>query len=395
MDPVTDFISRILTAIVYGVVEGVSEWLPISSTGHLILLEAILPLRMSAAFGSAFRIVIQLGAVMAVPLLYWSVIWPFGKPRQPQIHALGNHPPVRPQQHPHPVRSQLRPQAFHPQQRPQPGREAMKPGRPVNGKQGRAQSQVGFSNLQRVQRPDLQQERRSPERSLYRTRPAAGSQPVLDLSALPQPKEDPVKGSQRSSFLRTEVLVLWAKLLLACVPAAIVGLFFDNLIEDNFYKPLPVALALIIVGILFIIVEQALKGKNPRILTLNEITWSLALVIGLFQVLAAVFPGVSRSGATILGALIFGVSRKVASEFTFLLALPVMLGASLLKLLRLNYQPQAIDTVILLVACLSAFIVSILTMRFLISYVQKHDFKTFAYYRIALGVLVLVLFTFM
>lgn len=189
--------------------------------------------------------------------------------------------------------------------------------------------------------------------------------------------------------------MLWAKLLLACVPAAIVGLFFDDLIEKHFYNPLPVALALIIVGLLFIIVEQSLKGKHPRILTLNEMSWSLALIIGLFQVLAAVFPGVSRSGATILGALIFGVSRKVASEFTFLLALPVMLGASLLKLLRLNYQPQAIETVILLVACLSAFIVSILTMRFLISYVQKHDFKAFAYYRIALGVLVLVLFTFM
>ncbi len=392
MDPVTDFISRILTAIVYGVVEGVSEWLPISSTGHLILLEAILPLRMSAAFGSAFRIVIQLGAVMAVPLLYWSVIWPFGKPRQPQIHALGNRPPVRPQQ------------------RPQAGLNdaGLNHGQPHSRKPERAQSPVRASVPQRVARPaapqtlrpDLQQEKRRAERPAYRYQPLNGPKP--DANAFP-PRQmsvssrqtQTVKGQRSFSFLRPDVLMLWAKLLLACVPAAIVGLFFDDLIEKHFYNPLPVALALIIVGLLFIIVEQSLKGKHPRILTLNEMSWSLALIIGLFQVLAAVFPGVSRSGATILGALIFGVSRKVASEFTFLLALPVMLGASLLKLLRLNYQPQAIETVILLVACLSAFIVSILTMRFLISYVQKHDFKAFAYYRIALGVLVLVLFTFM
>lgn len=338
MDPVTDFISRILTAIVYGIVEGVSEWLPISSTGHLILLEAILPLRMSAAFGSAFRIVIQLGAVMAVPLLYWSVIWPFGKPRQPLVHALENRPPVRPQQRPQSGRTPYR---YQPLDGPKPGANAFPP------RHSRASSR----------------------------------------------QTQTVKGRRKYSFLRPEVLVLWAKLLLACIPAAIVGLFFDTFIENTFYKSLPVALALIVVGILFIIVEQALKDKHPRILRLNEMSWSLALIIGLFQVLAAVFPGVSRSGATILGALIFGVSRKVASEFTFLLALPVMLGASLLKLIRLNYQPRAIETVILLVACLSAFIISILTMRFLISYVQKHNFKAFAYYRIVLGILVLVFFT--
>ena len=201
-----------------------------------------------------------------------------------------------------------------------------------------------------------------------------------------------VKSRRSSSFLRQDVLVLWAKLLLACVPAAIIGLLFDDLIEKNFYKPISVALALIIVGLLFIFAEMALKGKRPRIQALNEISWGLALIIGLFQVLAAVFPGVSRSGATILGALIFGVSRKVASEFTFLLALPVMLGASLLKLLRLNYLPHASDMVILFFACLSAFIVSILTMRFLIGYVQKHDFKLFGYYRIGLGLLVMLCF---
>lgn len=272
-----------LKAVVYGIVEGISEWLPISSTGHLILLEDILPLNMQPDFLAAFRIVIQLGAILAVPLLFFKELWPFALPG--------------------------------------------------GGQQG-----------------------------------------------------------GRGSRLRRDILQLWLKLLAACIPAAVVGLLFDDWIEAHLYHPVEVAAMLILVGILFIIIENKREGMKPVMTHVSDIGWKTAMLIGVFQVFAAVFPGVSRSGATILGALMLGVSRAAAAEFTFFLAIPVMLGASLLKLVKLDYLPQGQEMMVLLIAMLTAFLVSLAVIRFLVSFVRRHHFKPFAWYRIALGIVVLAVY---
>lgn len=273
---------ELIKIAIYGIVEGITEWLPISSTGHLILLEKILPLNLSEGFLSAFRVIIQLGAILAVLVLYWKKLLPFSL------------------------------------------------------------------------------------------------------------KSEGKKGSSLS--WKQDAFVLWGKILVACVPAAVIGLAFDDWIEAHLYTPLVVALALIIVGILFIVVEDSHKGRVARYEGVNDIPWKLAFYIGIFQVLAAVFPGVSRSGATILGALLLGVSRSAATEFTFYLAIPVMFGASFLKLIKLDYAPSGTEWLVLLLASALALIVSLLSIRFLTNYVKKNNFKPFAYYRIALGLLVLVFF---
>lgn len=269
-----------LRALVYGIVEGVTEWLPISSTGHLILLERVLPLDLTANFLSAFRVIIQLGAILAVIVLFWRELLPWKRERK----------------------------------------------------------QVGHSAW---------------------------------------------------SWDRN-TLILWAKIIVACIPAAVIGLLFDEWIEEHLYHPVGVALALIIVGVIFILVERRRKDTPAKMNTVYEISWLIALGIGGFQVLAAVFPGVSRSGATILGALLLGVSRAAGTKFTFFLGIPVMFGASLLKLYRLHYMPDASEWLILAIACVSAFLVSVLCIRFLMDYVKSHDFEIFGWYRIALGVIVLL-----
>lgn len=270
---------EILKAVLFGIVEGITEWLPISSTGHMILVDQFVHLNVSADFYKMFEVVIQLGAIMAVVVLFWNKLWPF--------HMKNEKP-------------------------------AWKDG----------------------------------------------------------------------------ALSMWLKIIVAVIPAAIIGVLFDDKIDELFYHPVPVAIALIVVGVLFIVVETIMKGKKPSIRNIGQITYNAAVIIGLFQVLAAVFPGTSRSGATIIGALLIGVSRATAAEFTFFLAVPVMFGASLLKVIKYIAAGVAMtgsELVILVIGTLVAFIVSVFVIKFLMSYIKKHDFKVFGWYRIVLGILVLLI----
>lgn len=275
-----------LKAVLFGIVEGITEWLPISSTGHMILLDEFVKLDVSQEFWEMFLVVIQLGAILAVVVLFWNQIWPFGKK----------------------------------------------------------------SNL------------------------------------------DPVGKSGLLSYCKKDIWVLWFKILAACIPAAVVGLLFDEFFESLFYNGVCVAIALIVFGIGFILIENRNKGMTAKINSLSEITFQTAFVIGFFQLIAAIFPGTSRSGATILGALLIGVSRTVAAEFTFFLAIPVMFGASLLKILKFGFSFSGTEAMILLVGMATAFIVSVIVIRFLMSYIKKHDFKVFGWYRIVLGIIVLFYF---
>jgi undecaprenyl-diphosphatase len=275
---------EILKAIIFGIVEGITEWLPISSTGHMILLNEIMPLDVSDEFYSMFEVVIQLGAILAVVLLFWNKIWPFGKKKNA-----------------HPL----------------------------------AKNGVG-------------------------------------------------------AWIRTDIFVLWFHILVSCVPAAIVGLLFDDVFEALFYNYQTVAIMLILFGIAFIVIENYHKGKRSKINRISDISYQTAFLIGLFQLIAAIFPGTSRSGATIVGALLLGVSRTAAAEYTFFLAIPVMFGASLLKIVKFGLNFSGIEIAILLVGMVVAFLVSLFVIRFLMSYIKKHDFKVFGWYRIVLGALVLI-----
>lgn len=280
---------EILKAILFGIVEGVTEWLPISSTGHMILLNELVSLNVSEEFYKMFEVVIQLGAILAVVVLYWNTLWPFTTKRVKAKDSVAVH-----------------------------NRVVWKEG----------------------------------------------------------------------------ALAMWIKIVIACIPAAVVGLAFDDKIDELFYHPIPVALALIIVGVVFIVIEFLHRGKAATINSIAEIGYNTALIIGLFQLLAAIFPGTSRSGATIIGALLIGVSREVAAEFTFFLAVPVMFGASLLKIVK--YMAEGVsmtgmEALILLIGCVVAFAVSIFVIRFLMSYIKKHDFKVFGWYRIVLGIIVVLI----
>lgn len=270
---------EIIKAIFFGIVEGITEWLPISSTGHMILLNELVKLDVSKEFYDMFQVVIQLGAIIAVVILFWKQIWP-------------------------------------------------------------------------------------------------------------------VKKEKDKLTLDKNILSLWGKILVACVPAAIVGVLFDEVFEKLFYNYVCVAIALIVFGIAFIIIENKNKSKNSKINSLAELSYNTVLLIGIFQLIAAIFPGTSRSGATIVGALLLGVSRTVAAEFTFFLAIPVMFGASLLKLVKFSFAFTGMELAILLVGMIVAFITSMFIIKFLMSYIKKHDFKVFGYYRIVLGIIVLLYFVF-
>lgn len=275
---------ELLKAILFGIVEGITEWLPISSTGHMILLDEIVKLDVSEEFYSMFQVVIQLGAIIAVVLLFWNKLWPFEMKK---------------------CDSQVRP------------------------------------------------------------------------------------GWKKGAF------AMWVKIIITCIPAAVVGILFDDKIDELFYHPVPVAVALIVVGIAFIIIENVQKGKDSQVNDIAELSYKQALIIGAFQLIAAVFPGTSRSGATILGALLIGVSRGIAAEFTFFLAVPVMFGASLLKIFKYALEGVSItglEVLILAVGTFVAFIVSVIVIKFLMEYIKKHDFKVFGYYRIILGAIVILSF---
>ena len=272
--------SEIIKAILFGIVEGITEWLPVSSTGHMIILDELIKLNVSKEFLEVFLVVIQLGAILAVVMLYWNQLFPF------------------------------------------------------SFKKG----------------------------------------------------EDTI---------RKDVFSMWFKVIAACIPAAVVGILFDDQINELFYNYQTVATALIVFGILFIVIENKNQTKKARITSIAQITYRDAMLVGLFQLIAAIFPGTSRSGSTILGAILLGCSRSVAAEFSFFLSIPVMFGASLLKLLKFGLHFTGYEAAILLVGMVTAFVVSILAIKFLMGYIKKNNFKPFGYYRIALGVLVLAYFIFL
>ena len=263
----------VLKVIILGIVEGITEWLPVSSTGHLILVGDVLQPGMSDAFMEMFNVVIQLGAIMAVVVLYFHKLNPFSK-----------------------------------------------------------------------------------------------------------------RKSKKHKLLTWQ---MWIKVLIASIPAAVIGLIFNDYLDAIFYKPIPVAVMLIVYGVLFIIVENRNKGVRPKVTKISELTIRMLLLIGVFQMLALI-PGTSRSGATIIGALIIGVSRETAAEFTFFLAIPVMFGASFLKLVKFGFHFTGAEFGLLMLGCVVSFVVSVVAIKFLMGYIKKHDFKVFGYYRIALGALILI-----
>lgn len=267
---------EIIKAIILGIVEGITEWLPISSTGHLILIDEFIKLNVSKNFMEMFRVVIQLGAIMAVIVLYFNKLNPFS--------------------------------------------------------------------------------------------------------------------SKKTNDEKKDTWNLWLKVIIGCLPAAVIGLLFDDKIDSLFYNYQTVAVTLILYGMLFILIEN--KKRKSKINSLDELSYSVVFMIGLFQVLALI-PGTSRSGATILGALLLGVSRSIATEYTFFLAIPVMFGASFLKMLKFGFSYTSYELLILLVGVFVSFIVSLLAIKFLVKYIKKHDFKVFGIYRIILGILVLVYFLFL
>ncbi len=273
-------ILEFLKVIFLGIVEGVTEWLPISSTGHMLLVDEFLQLDASDSFKEMFFVVIQLGAILAVVLLFWKKMWPF---------RLGEN--------------------------------------------------------------------------------------------------------KKTIVVRKKVFSVWFKVVVACIPGAIVTLLFDKFIEAHLHTPFVIALALIVYGVLFIVIERLNKTRTPKIRKLSEIDYKTALLIGLFQVLS-IIPGTSRSGATIIGALIIGVSRTAAAEFTFFLAVPVMFGLSFIKLIKFGLAFTGTEIAILLVGSVTAFLVSLFVIKFLMSYIKKHDFRVFGWYRIALGIIVLIYFAF-
>ena len=271
---------EIIKAVIFGIVEGVTEWLPISSTGHMIVLQNYIPLDVSPGFWKIFEVVIQLGAIMAVVLLFWKKLWP-------------------------------------------------------------------------------------------------------------------MKTSKGRTFVKLGTVRLWIKIIIACLPAAIVGIALDDFIDEHFYNPKMVAAALIFVGIMFIYIESKLKLANKAAVTkLSEITYKEAFYIGIFQLMAAIFPGTSRSGATIIGGLMLGLSRKVAAEFTFFLAIPVMFGASLLKIVKYLISGgvafTGLEVAILIIGTVTAFVVSVFVIGGLMSYIRKKDFTPFGWYRIVVGAVIII-----
>lgn len=268
---------EVIKAVILGVVEGITEWLPISSTGHMILVDEFLQLNLSDAFKEMFFVVIQLGAILAVCVLYFNKLNPF---------------------------------------------------------------------------------------------------------ALSKTKEE-----------KKETWNIWGKVIVGCLPAAVIGILLDDWIDKNFYNWKVVAGTLIIYGILFIVVENHVEFRRPKVRDFSQLTYKLAFAIGVFQVLALI-PGTSRSGATILGAVLLGCSRFVAAEYSFFLSIPVMFGASMLKMVKFGLTFRRLELLILGVGCLVAFVVSIIAIKFLMSYIKKNDFRAFGIYRIIIGIFVIVYFMF-
>lgn len=273
-----DHVIELIKVIFLGIVEGITEWLPISSTGHMLLVDEFIQMNITQEFKDMFLVVIQLGAILAVVILFWEKMWPFQR--------------------------------------------------------------------------------------------KTATQPAV----------------------RWDTIQMWLKVVVACIPGAVVTILLDDYIEAHLHTPVVIAAALIVYGIAFILIENWNKKRTPKVNTLGEITYRTAFLIGLFQVLS-IIPGTSRSGSTIIGALLIGVSRVAAAEFTFFLAVPVMFGLSFVKLLQFGFTFTSAEIWTLVVGCLVAFLVSVVVIKFLMGYVKKHDFKVFGWYRIVLGAVVLLYFT--
>ena len=270
---------EILKAIFIGIVQGITEWLPISSTGHMILLNEFVTLNVTPEFWEMFKVVIQFGSILAVVLIFWKKLFPF------------------------------------------------------------------------------------------------------DFTS--------------KEVIRKDVMQMWFKVVVGCIPAGLLVVFgLDEVCDALFQNYLTVAIMLILFGVLFIVIENRNKNVVPKVNDISEITYKTAFIIGIFQLLAAVFPGTSRSGSTIVGGLLLGVSRTVAAEFTFFLAVPTMLGASLLKLVKFGFAFSTSELLILIVGMVVAFVVSVVVIRFLMDYIKRHDFKVFGWYRIVLGIVVIAYFMF-
>ena len=274
-----------LIAIIFGIVEGITEWLPISSTGHMIILNEFMKLNVSPEFYDLYLVVIQLGAIMAVIVIFWKDIWPFGKKNN----------------------------------------------------------------------------------------------------------EHPFAKEGIGSYIMKDKIIMWLKIALACVPAAIVGILFDDWLDEHLYNYVVVAISLIAFGIAFIVVEKFNQNRKPVVNTVNQFNWGHAFAVGVFQLLAAVFPGASRSGSTIVGSIAIGIKREAAAKFTFFLGIPVMFGASLLKILKYDGDVKTSEIGLLVVGMVTAFFVSLLVIKKLMEFIRKHSFTCFGWYRIILGVLVLIL----
>ena len=272
-------------AFLFGLVEGVTEWLPVSSTGHMILLNEFFKLNVSEEFYDLYLVVIQLGAILAVVIIFWWDIWPFGIKRN----------------------------------------------------------------------------------------------------------EHPLSKSGFGRYVMKDKFIMWFKILIACIPAAIVGVLFDDILDKYLYNYVCVAIALIVFGVAFIVVEYLNREKEPKIKKIGQLNYGHAFAIGLFQLLAAIFPGTSRSGSTIVGSIAIGISREAAAKFTFFLAIPVMFGASLLKILKYDGDCSIHEITLLGIGMVTAFVVSMLIIKGLMAFIRKHSFTCFGWYRIALGILVLVL----
>lgn len=270
---------EILKVVFLGIVEGITEWLPISSTGHMLLVDEFITLDASDSFKDMFFVIIQLGAILAVVTIFWNKMWPF------------------------------------------------------------------------------------------------------------QMKD------KTQSVFKKDTWSMWFKTVVACIPGAVVTLLFDDFIEAHLHTAVVISISLIFYGIAFIVIENWNKTRTPKVETLNDITYKTAFFIGMFQVLS-IIPGTSRSGATIIGALLLGVSRVAAAEFTFFLAVPVMFGLSALKLIKFGLSFTGAELAILIIGCVVAYLVSIVVIKFLMGYIKKHDFKIFGWYRIVLGIIVLLYFAF-
>lgn len=270
-------IIEILKVIFLGIVEGITEWLPISSTGHMLLVDEFITLNMPEDFKEMFFVVIQLGAIIAVVVMFWKKMWPFQ------------------------FKDKL------------------------------------------------------------------------------QPK------------VNMDIINMWLKVVVACIPSAVLGLLLDDILEEYFGNAITISIMLIVYGIAFILIENWNKKRTPKIQVLDDISYKTAFFIGLFQVLSMI-PGTSRSGATIIGALLLGVSRTAAAEFTFFLAVPTMVGASLLKLVKFGFDFTGAEILTLVIGMVVAFAVSVLCIKFLMSFIKKHDFKVFGWYRIVLGIIIIAYF---